>query len=153
MLENSYIYLLTPLTRNANQDRRIVVKGFDLNRRHFFLFMAGFVPISLVTAAFWNLLGQYSLFLWVIMYAILFWLVETRTENGLQLRRYQALLDSKISPTGKFLLCGAEVNPGISIESKIISASVPTKVADDEVDVHGTWTDDSGLFSMPAARN
>lgn len=152
-MENQYIFLLTNLIRNADQDRRIVVKGFDINRRHFFLVLVAFPAVALITAVFWPLLGQYALLIVPTLYALLFYLVESRTQVGLQLRRYQALIDSKVSPTGKFLLCGAEVNPGMSVERKILTASVPVAKPVDDVDVHGMWTDDEGLFSMPAARH
>lgn len=42
-----FVYSLTPLTRDAKQDRRIVIKGFDMNRRHFIRFIVGqFLPYS-----------------------------------------------------------------------------------------------------------
>lgn len=151
MLDDAYMFSLTPLTRNASQDRRITVQGFDLNRRHFFLALMGFPVGAILAASFWGMFGSYALLFTMFWYIALFWFVETRTSTGLRLRRYQALIDSKTSNTGQFVLCGAEVNPGESRETKILSASVPVTNRNDEVDVHGSWTDPTGLFTTPAA--
>lgn len=87
-------------------------RGFDMPRRTFYLLLAVSIPMLPMTAWGYSLMG-----IWVILpvlaaYALTYWLVETRTSDGMRLRRYHALMDLHRSNTGSFIMCGQEIFPG-----------------------------------------
>ena len=107
------IYDLTPLTLRANEGRRISFQGFDLDRRHFWIIVVASLFIVPIIAVCYGPLkmGVYALLLAPFLYGIPFFLIETRSREGLKLRRYQAMMDSRMSNTGKFIMCGKEIYP------------------------------------------
>lgn len=91
---------------------------------------------------FWQLIGQYALVAYFGVLIALFWLVESRTSSGMNLRRYRAIWDRHTSDTGQFLLCGMPIHPGQSRARTIRSATAPNeRPVSDDVDIHGRWVD------------
>lgn len=140
-----FVYSLTPLTRNAKQDRRVVIKGFDMNRRHFTLFLIAQPAALFVTFMFWQLINEYALFVYPLVIGAFFWLFESRTAGGMHLKQYRAIWDRQTSDTGKFLLCGKPIEPGKTKHRVIKLATVPnTKPTTNELDIRGRWVDPLG---------
>lgn len=120
------VYSLTPLTRGASLQRRVVFAGFDVAARTLIVAGCALVPALVLTAILWvAFAGEYSLAVVPIVEAAAFWLVESRTRNGLHLRQYRAIYDRRKAAVGKFYCCGVEIFPGRSKALTLVSASVP----------------------------
>lgn len=121
------IYDLTPLTLKANEGRRISFQGFDLDRRHFWIVVCSSVVVLPVVSICYQVLGMgvLALLLAPILYALPFFLIETRSQEGLKLRRYQALLDSRTGNTGKFMVCNKEIQPATYRPRLLRALSLP----------------------------
>lgn len=124
------VYSLTPLTRSANLQRRVVIQGFDLPLRG--VTIAGFaaLPAVLLTAIFWSLLGTYALFIFAMVEGLAFWLVETRSRSGLQLRQYQRFMDMRRTTSGQFILCGVPIEPERHQFGHVLGSSIPGRPLD-----------------------
>lgn len=106
------LHSLTPLTgREAAEKRTVVVGTVELNWR-LFMVLASAAPVALLVAAItWPFLGQYAIFVFPIILAGASFLFYRRSNNGMGLHTYQALLDKKrSSDVGKVYLCGYEVD-------------------------------------------
>lgn len=121
------IYDLTPLTLRGNEGRRISFQGFDIDRRHFWIVvLSSFVVLPFVGILYSVLdMGVIVLLLAPVMYALPFFLIETRTAEGLKLRRYQSIYDSRISNSGKFMICGKEIYPATYRPCTLRALSLP----------------------------
>lgn len=121
------IYDLTALTLKTNEGRRISFQGFDLDRRHFWIFvLSSFVVIPFVGICYSVLqMGALSLIFAPILYVIPFILVETRTQEGMKLRRYQSIYDNRVSNTGKFMICGQQIFPATHQPRTLRRLSLP----------------------------
>ncbi|WP_109684982.1 hypothetical protein [Branchiibius hedensis] len=107
-----YVYDLSGLTRSRSEDRRMTWRGWDMPRRTFYLLLAVSIPMLPITAWGYTLMG-----IWVVVpvlaaYGLIYWLVETRTADGMRLRRYHALMDYQRSNRGSFIMCGQQISPG-----------------------------------------
>ncbi len=105
------VYSLTELTRNASADRRVVIQGFDLPMRGLMIVGIAAIPALIVTLIGWLFVGQYAVVLFVGVEMAAYWLIETRSRRGLQLKRYQTILDRYRSIDGRFTCCGVEIDP------------------------------------------
>lgn len=105
------LYTLTHLTRGASAQRRVVIQGFDLPMRGLMIFGIGLLPALLVTMIAWIALGEYALVAIPLVEGGIFWLIESRTRDGLHLRKYQALLDQRKAQTDVFVMCGETFDP------------------------------------------
>ncbi len=119
------VYVLTNLTRKANEQRRAVIQGFDVPIRGLTIAGLSLLPAIPVTAIAWTFLGSYSLLCIPIIEVLAFWLIESRTRGGLQLRRYQRLLDIRRSVSGTFLLCDRPIEPLQHVFGYVVSSCVP----------------------------
>jgi hypothetical protein len=120
------VYTLTPLTRSVNQHRRVVIQGFDLPVRG--LTIAGFalIPGIVATVVLWTFLGTYALMSILVIQALAFWFIESRSRSGLQLRRYQRFVDVRRSVSGTFLLCSRPIEPLRHQFGYVVASSVPS---------------------------
>jgi hypothetical protein len=107
------VFCLTPLTRGAGNERRAVVKGFDVRVRTMIIAGVAAVPALVVAAIAWAVIGVPGLLALPLVEALAFWLVEARTRSGLRLRTYQALTDRRKakSEVGKFFVAGHVYDP------------------------------------------
>ncbi len=104
------IFNLTPLTRQANDQRRFVVKGFDIPRRGLLIFLAAFLP-ALFAAMFAAILfGVYAIAVFAAVEGLAFWLIEGHSRQGMQLRNWQSIRDRKNARDGQVFVCGHPVD-------------------------------------------
>lgn len=104
------IYDLTPMTRNADEQRRWVIKGFDLPKRGILIGGIAFIPGIIITAFLFNFFGIYSVFSLAIVELIAFWAFEGRSRQGMKLRNYQTILDKRRTKEGQFFICGNPID-------------------------------------------
>ena len=107
------IFCLTPLTRGAASQRRVVVQGFDIPARGLLIAGLAFVPAIIFTAIAWAFAGMLGLLVIPVTEVVAFWLIEARTRSGLRLRTYQALMDIRKAKreAGRFFVAGREYDP------------------------------------------
>lgn len=120
-----YVYDLTPLTRQAKSERRFAWQGFDLPRRQVYIVMVTTVVMLPLVAMFYALLGIWVVFLVVVGYALPLFLIESRTSDGMKLRRINSLYDQRVSNTGKFIICNRQIEPLRTRVRVLRAASVP----------------------------
>jgi hypothetical protein len=119
------VYTLTPLLRSVNQQRRVVIQGFDLPVRGLTIFGLAFLPGLMLTAIAWPFVGQYALITLPIVEFFAFWVIESRTRSGLKLRQYQRFLDMRRSVSGTFLCCNRPITPLRHLFGYVLASSVP----------------------------
>ena len=119
------VYSLTPLLRRANQQRRVVIQGFDLPVRGLTIAGVALAPALVLTAILWMFFGQYALLAVPLVELFAFWIIESRTRSGLQLRQYQRFVDKRRSVTGTFLVCNRPVTPLSHVFGHVMASSVP----------------------------
>lgn len=119
------LFDLTPLTRDVAENRRVVVQGWDLNRRVFILFLLGLAPAALLAAVTFPLLGQYTLVVFVCTYIPIFWLVLGRSGKGMELPNWRVLLTKKQSNKGHFVLRGERMAQDRHAPRVLVRASRP----------------------------
>lgn len=119
------VYSLTPLLRSANQQRRVVIQGFDLPVRGLTIAGLALAPALLATAALWSFFGQYALVAVPLIELFAFWVIESRTRSGLQLRQYQRFVDERRSVSGTFLVCNRPITPLRHVFGYVMASSVP----------------------------
>lgn len=119
------VHDLSPLTRRVNQNRRVVIQGFDLPFRAFVVFLVALAPAAAAGAVLWAFIGFYGIFAFVGVEVAAFWLIEVRSSHGLRLRTYQSIMDTQRARVGRFSCCGAEMNPLGSGFGRIILSSLP----------------------------
>lgn len=119
------LYDLTPLTRDATEKRRVVVQGWDIDRRIFILFLFGLLPAGLLSLAAYQLIGAYAVFVFAAVYTPIFWLFLGRSSKGLELRNWRAIWHRNRSNNGYFLLRGERLDPDRHAPRVLRSASVP----------------------------
>ena len=88
------VFELTPLTKGAAAERRVVVKTVEMNRQTFYTLIAGLAPAIFVTMAFWPFLGSRALPALFVVEAAAVWLVRGRSGSGLRLNRMVTLRDT-----------------------------------------------------------
>jgi hypothetical protein len=123
------IFCLTPLTRGAASQRRVVVHGFDLPARGLLIAGLAFVPAVVVAVIAWMMVGELGFLAVPLVEVLAFWLIETRTRSGLRLRTYQALTDKQKAKreVGKFFVAGRELDPLGGAWFTVRSGSVPSR--------------------------
>jgi len=119
------VYSLTPLLRSANQQRRVVIQGFDLPVRGLTIAGLALAPALVVTAILWAFVGQYALVAVPGVELFAFWVIESRTRSGLQLRQYQRFVDKRRSASGTFLVCNRPITPLSHVFGHVMASSVP----------------------------
>jgi hypothetical protein len=119
------VYSLTPLLRSANQQRRVVIQGFDLPVRGLTIAGLALAPSLVIAAILWPFFNQYALVAIPIIELFAFWVIESRTRSGLQLRQYQRFVDKRRSASGTFLVCNRPITPLSHIFGHVLASSVP----------------------------
>jgi len=120
------VFVLSRLTRNVAAQRRVVIQGFDLPARGLIIAGAALLPALLITAIMWVFLGMLAVIAIPIVEVAVFWLVESRTRSGLQLRQYQAFLDRRRSVAGKFVCCGTPFDPLHGTWGRVVGSTMST---------------------------
>lgn len=137
MSEAPLVYDLTPMTRKADQGRRFVIGGFDIQKRTLLIGGVGFVPGAALTGMLYPMLGIWAILLIPFTMAAAFWLIEGRSSQGMKLRNWQTLLDKKKNRNGAFFICGHEIDVDHSDITILRSLTAPvnrTKTEDSFVD-------------------
>ena len=116
---------MTPLLRSANQQRRVVIQGFDLPVRGLTIAGLALAPALVVTAILWPFFNQYALVAIPIIELFAFWVIESRTRSGLQLRQYQRFVDKRRSASGTFLVCNRPITPLSHVFGHVMASSAP----------------------------
>ena len=120
------VFDLSPLTRRAASQRRVIVSGWDVPLRGFMIFLAALPGALAVTALLWVLFaGEYALVMIPLVEAAVFWLIETRARSGLRLRTYQTILDSQRVQIGTFFCCWRVIDPLSGRLGVIVASSMP----------------------------
>lgn len=119
------VYNLTPLTRTANANRRVVIQGFDLPARGLLVAALAAIPGLIATVIAWTIVGQLGILMLPVVELLAFWLIEGRSRNGLQLRRYQTFYDRQRSMTGAYICCGVTVDPLGGTWATVTASSTP----------------------------
>lgn len=121
------VFTLSRLTRNVAAQRRVVIQGFDIPARGLIIAGASLLPALAVTAIFWAFIGELAVVFIPIVELAAFWLIETRTRSGLQLRQYQAFMDKRRSIAGRFVCCGTIIDPLHGVWEDLVSSSIRAK--------------------------
>lgn len=121
------VFDLTPLTRGASAQRRVVIQGFDLPARGLMIVALASIPGLMAVAVAWTLIGRLGLFALPAVDIAALYLIETRTRSGLHLRTYQTLYDRRKSRSriGRFYVAGQVVDPARGVQRLIVSSSRP----------------------------
>lgn len=119
------VYDLTALTRTAAERRRVVIQGWDVERRHFILFLVGLIPLIPVLVVGFSLFGTYAIFLVPVVYIPLFVLVLGQSNRGMELSNWRTIWNRRTSNDGHFMLRGKEMKPERHDPRILRSASVP----------------------------
>lgn len=110
MSEGPLVYDLTPMTRKADQGRRFVIGGFDIQKRTMLIGGLALVPGLVLTGSLFPVVGAYSLIAIPIFLALAFWLIEGRSSQGMKLRNWHTMLDKRRSRNGQFFICGHPID-------------------------------------------
>jgi len=105
------VYTLTRLTRKIDEQRRVVIQGFEVRARLVKVVLIGAVPAALLAAISATVLGIYAILVFVLVEVAVYILIEARIRSGLRLRAYQDLLDRSRSKVGTFQVAGETVDP------------------------------------------
>lgn len=119
------LYDLTPLTRDASAKRRVVVQGWDIDRRIFVLCLIGLLPAGLAGILAHQVIGSYAIFVIAAVYAPIFWLFLGKTSKGLELANWRHLKTKRESNDGYFMLRGQRMDPDRHEPRVLRSASRP----------------------------
>lgn len=119
------LYDLTPITRNAAEKRRVVVQGWDIDRRIFVLFLAGLFPAGLAGLIAHQLIGMYAIFVILAIYTPIFWLFLGKHSKGLELVNWRHIKTKRESNDGYFMLRGDRMDPDRHEPKVLRSASRP----------------------------
>lgn len=119
------LFDLTPLTRDAAQRRRVVVQGWDVERRVLILALIGLAPAAILAGVSYPFLGQNALVVFFLAYVPLFWLVMGRSNRGMELSNWRHLWTRHQSNKGHFLLRGKRLDPDRHQPLALRSASRP----------------------------
>jgi hypothetical protein len=122
------VYVLTPLTRSVNLQRRVVIQGFDLPVRGLTITGLALLPALPVAGILWQFIGSYALVSVLVIEAAAHWLIESRTRNGLRLRRYQRFIDIRKSVNGTFLVCSHPVKPLHDTWGYVVASAMPGRI-------------------------
>lgn len=125
------VYMLTPLTRDAGQSRRVIVQGLDVPWRSVIIVGSALMLAIIPVAFLWLFVGQMALLVIPIFVGAAFYLVERRTRSGLRLRTYQAALDKRRAVVNVFLCCGVAVDPSLNSVRLLKSSSAPAIAVED----------------------
>lgn len=119
------VYTLTRLTRRIDEQRRVVIQGFEVRARLLKVLLVGLVPSVVIALAALTVIGTYSVLVFAAAEAGFYLLVERRARNGLRLRTYQTIVDRSRSRIGTFACCGLVVDPSGGEWGSLLSSSVP----------------------------
>lgn len=125
---SAFLYDLTSLTgRKRNAGRTVIVSGFEFGRRALIVTIVALAAAGLPALLLGALFGPLA-FIITVAGAVggAFVLVEGRTRNGLQVRRYQGILDKKKAEPGVFYICFRPVNETLG-QANIVASSAPVE--------------------------
>lgn len=124
------LHTLTALTgRDANRHRTVIIQGFEASRTTFIVGGVLAVPVLLVTAVAWSIIGYYAVLVGAGVAGAGWWLLATRSRKGLQRRTFETLLDRKRSDAGQFYMCGRVIDPELNELGTVVASTVPTPAA------------------------
>lgn len=123
------LYDLTPLTRKVNEKRRVVVQGWDIDRRYFIIFLAGVPVVALLIAATFRFMGSYSMLMVPLVYVPMYWALATRSPHGLEMMQWRTVYEKRRSNNGHLMLRGKRLDPDRHAPRVLVSASVPGPAA------------------------
>lgn len=132
------VYTLTRLTRKIDEQRRVVIQGFEVRARLLKVVLLGAVPAAVLAAISATVLGIYAVMVFALAEIAVYVLIEARIRSGLRLRAYQDLLDRSRSKVGTFQVAGETVDPLGGDWGYVTASSRPRKggvvdIADDEI--------------------
>ena len=113
------VFDLTPLTRGAASERRIIIKTFDFNRLNFQVALMALPVAALVASISMIVLGKYAVFVFVAVEFGVFWLVRGRSRKGLHLTNLQRLRDKRKAKDG-FYIGDTPFNPDASTWERLL---------------------------------
>lgn len=120
------LHTLTALTgRDANRHRTVIIQGFEASRTTFVVGGVLAVPVLLVTAVAWSLIGYYAVLVGAAAAGAGWWLLATNSRRGLQRRTFETLLDKKRSDAGQFYMCGRVIDPDLNELGTLVASTVP----------------------------
>ena len=120
------LHTLTALTgRDAAAQRTVVFKGFEARRRTAVVLAVGAAPAVMLTTVMWMFIGVYAVLCLPAVEGATWWLLETRSRNGLQQRTYETLLDRRRSDAGQFFMCGRVIDPDLNELGTVVLSTVP----------------------------
>lgn len=144
------VYTLTRLTRKIDEQRRVVIQGFEVRARLVKVALIGAVPAGLLAAMSATVLGVYAIVVFAAVEAAVYILLEARIRSGLRLRAYQDLLDRSRSKVGMFQVAGETVDPLGGDWGYVSASSRPRKRHEpDDIDVAELA---GGRAGVPATR-
>lgn len=105
------VYDLTPLTRGAASQRRVVIKTFEMRYQRFIVLSAALVPAIAVTAILWPLAGSWALIAFAAVLAAAIWLFDSRSAKSMGQVNIKALQRRWSSNVGQFMVAGVPSDP------------------------------------------
>lgn len=101
------LYMLTEMTgRRSNEGRTMVLSGFEMKNRHFWIAVFSVGPGLMLMLLLMPAIGQWSVLVPVLTGIVGFILAEARSRTGLKERLYKDLIAKSKANLGKFVLCG-----------------------------------------------
>jgi len=129
------VYTLTRLTRKIDEQRQVVIQGFEVRARLVKVVILGAVPAAVLAAISAAFLGIYAVLVFALVELAVYALIEKRIRSGLRLRAYQDLLDRSRSKVGTFQVAGETVDPLGGDWGYVTASSRPRKASrDDDID-------------------
>lgn len=129
------LFSLTDFTgRRATKKRTVIVSGFEINAAVVRVVLWSALPVLIVAGVIALIAGPWSVIFSIpILYAGVLWLIESRTKEGLRLRRYQAYLDQRRSVVDNYFVCGSPISIGDDEYANATKSSVGVRWTDRRV--------------------
>ncbi|WIB65536.1 hypothetical protein [Curtobacterium sp. MCBD17_040] len=101
------VFTLTELTgRSKNAGRTMIISGLEVGRRTLIVLSGSVVASALPTMIAFPFIHMWALVtIPPVIIAAVFFLIEARTRQGLQVRRYRAYFDKKQVSEDTFYMC------------------------------------------------
>lgn len=124
MSDHPIVFDLTPLTRGAAAQRRIVIKTFEM-RSQVFVILVGTFALSLpVALILWPLVHSYGLIAFPTFAVAGLWLFDWRSSKGMRQSNWSRLKLRSLSQSGSFYVAGRRIDPTANPVRILITGTV-----------------------------
>lgn len=118
------VYDLTPLTRGAAVQRRVVIKTVEVRHQRLMVIFLAFIPAVILAAVAWQVVASWALLVFGAVQFLAVWLFDTRSRTGLGQSNARALRQRIRAQTGQFMVAGEPFNPLSARMGEVVVATV-----------------------------